>query len=60
MRPFIVHKFVKLPARKIPAEAAEINAFFPGAAPEFTLPYIVVDIVASAAAAIRRPTRTAI
>ncbi len=59
MRPFIAHKFVKLPARKVAAETAEITTFLLSAAPELTLPYIVVDIVAAAAAAIRRTTSAA-
>jgi hypothetical protein len=59
MRPFIAHKLVKLTARTLAAEAAEINAFLLSAAPELTLPYIIVDIVASAAAAIRRTTGAA-
>jgi K+ transporter len=60
VRPFIIHKFIESFAWVFATKTAKINALFLRAPSELTLPYIIIDIVTSAAAAIRRPTRTAI
>jgi hypothetical protein len=60
VRPFIIHKFIEFFAGVFAAKAAELDIFILRAPSELTLPYIIIDIVTSAAAAIRRTTRTAI
>jgi len=60
VRPFVIHKLIKLLARIVAAKATKIDVPFLRAPPELALAYIIIDICAAAAAAVCCTTGTAI